>query len=408
MVKSIRLSALFFASLFCVLLTAPSLVRGEVKIGQKMPSVSGRNLVGDTVVLDDYYKKSIVVMALWSIYCKPCVAEISSLIKLQDRYKDKITVVGINTDGELTPARVRTFIERYEEFEKKKVNYPIIFDEHNQITKQLGIGYLPTVLAVDTSGKVLNAFVGFDEKDEGEIFLGIERMLPVSGPTADLGEGTAVFDVESQVPACGFYDETGWRESFYGNKDLDKEIDKVAKVAREQARKQAVKAALEKLGITLCEKNAVADCFRTYGVQLLDDPWKQQDCLTNLINSLNTQRYLDVLETMEKWLGTAYYVRQKISVNLSKLNDELERKNMSTKPMSITFVTINMGKIDRLRFEQSVLAQSKFIGKTDFPAYTIYTSQDVFIAELGKMDFGGSKVFVSDAGNGVIEVELWR
>ncbi len=67
-----------------------------------------------------------------------------------------------------------------------------------------------------------------------------------------------------------------------------------------------------------------------------------------------------------------------------------------------------MGKVERMLFQEAILAQSKFIGRIDFPAFTVYAGQDTFIAELEKMDFGGMRVFVNDAGSGVVEAEVWR
>jgi len=55
---------------------------------------------------------------------------------------EKLEVIGINADGELGVARIRTFIGRFEEFEKRKINYPLIFDEEGRISKQLGVGFL--------------------------------------------------------------------------------------------------------------------------------------------------------------------------------------------------------------------------------------------------------------------------
>lgn len=405
--RTSRLWSFIIVALILFTTGIPGVATGALNIGQKLPAISGRNLVGETVSVDEYYNDSTVVLAFWSMYCKPCVAEISSLIKLQDTYGDKLVVIGINTDGELPPSRVRTFIERYEQFEKKKLNYQIIFDEHNRITKMLGVGFLPTVLALDNTGKIINSFVGFEEQDEAEIFQGIENLLPMAREIPS-DTGTVILDVESRVPACGFYDETGWRESFYGNVDLSKEMDKVARISREMAMKEAMREALARLGVRLYEKEAGMECFKPYGVLLRENPWKQRDCMTNMLNSISFRNYSQVIETNERWLGKEYYVRQKISVNLTQLKEEMEARDFSFKPTTISFVVINMGMIDRMDFQEAILSQSKYIGSTNFPAYTIYCSQENFISELDRMDFGNYRVFISDAGSGVIEVEIWR
>jgi thiol-disulfide isomerase/thioredoxin len=398
-----RLAALVVAGVVAVGVAAGA--EAEVVPGQVWPELTGRNLVGETVAID-VPAGSLGIVAFWSIYCKPCVAEISSLIRLQERYGGRVKVYGINTDGELPPARVRAFVERYEKFEKRKINYPLIMDEHNAITKQLGIGFLPAVIAIDAQRRVVGNYAGFDEKDEEEIFAGLEKFIPSQGEAAK-EEEWRTFEVQLQVPVCGFYDETGWLADFDGLSDRNAQQDKMAETARDLAVKTALDRALEGLGITLLEV-ATGDCIKPYGVRLHNAPWKERDPLTNLLNSLNYRKYSEVTETTERWVGADYLIRQKVAIKMADLKEDLERLKVSLKPLTINFVSLNMGLMQRRIFETGVLSQSKFIGRTDFPAYTVYTDQETFIGELEKMDFGGIKVFIDEAGEGVVELEVWR
>ena len=85
----------------------------------------------------------VVVLAFWSIYCKPCVEEISSLIRLQDEFGGSdLEVIGVNTDSELGVNRIRKFISRFEEFEGKDINYQIIFDEGGKLTTAHETGHV--------------------------------------------------------------------------------------------------------------------------------------------------------------------------------------------------------------------------------------------------------------------------
>ena len=52
-----------------------------------------------TVSLHDYRGK-IVVLNFWSAHCAPCIAEMPSLVQLQKRMGDKITVLGVAVDTE--------------------------------------------------------------------------------------------------------------------------------------------------------------------------------------------------------------------------------------------------------------------------------------------------------------------
>ena len=94
-------------------------------------------------------------------------------------------------------------------------------------------------------------------------------------------------------------------------------------------------------------------------------------------------------------------------LNPPALVEDLERIEFSTKPVSITFSVINMDEVKRMKFEQNLLSQSRHIGYSGFPTYTVYASQEVFAEELEDMDFGEMKIFVEEAGSGVVEVEVW-
>ncbi len=379
----------------------------ELQKGQVMPAIGGRNLAGDEVAITPPKFDGYSVIVFWSIYCKPCVAEIDSLLRLQEKYGGRIRIVGINTDGDLGPARIRKFIERYEEFQKRKISYTVIFDEKNAITRQLGIGILPTVLVLDRAGTIINLLVGMEEQEDIAIQRALESLLPLPAEGA-IEETAAEFDIDVTVPVCGFYDETGWKSSFREKVTREKEIDRMAAYARELALKEAMRQALEKLGVHLYEEPKSLDCVAPYGVVVRESPWKNRDPLTNLLNAINFRRYAKVEKTSEVAYGTNYHICQRIVVDLDALENDLDRINFSIKPVSVSFVPINMGSLQRMIFEAGVASGSRYLGRTDFPAYTVYASQDTFLAELEKMSFEGIRVFFADAGTGVIEVEIWR
>ena len=183
----------------------------SVRQGDSIPAFKGRNLNGDEVDVGALLGKKVVVLAFWSIYCKPCVEEMSSLIRLQDELGgDGLEVIGINTDSELGVGRIRKFMSRFEEFEKKQINYQTIFDEGNKLSSLIGVSFLPTVLSVNTKGQVEKIFTGFEEKSEQEIFAGIRALLPSAGTADAAVPDSQTFSVDAVVPMCGFYGPDGW------------------------------------------------------------------------------------------------------------------------------------------------------------------------------------------------------
>jgi peroxiredoxin len=380
-----------------------------VKVGDVIPAFKARSLTGEEIDVGALIGKKVLVLAFWSIYCKPCVEEISSLIRLQEQIGgDTFEVIGINADSELGLARIRTFIGRFEEFEKRKINYSLIFDEGSKVSKLLGVGFLPTVLSVNMKGQVEKIFVGFEEKSEPEIFAGIRSLLPSESDGADPAADETIFPVESVVPLCGFYDNQGWKASFQENFDLPKELERLAEIGRRKALKIALRNALVSIGVGLQSESQGDECFRPQGVWLPDDPFKVPDCLTNLLAALPVDKLAKVLESQEEFLGTEYRVVQRVSVNIADLKSELERQKIQLTPRTVTFSVVNLRKMDLNRFERTLARQSRYIGQANFPNYTVYTSTETFAAEVKRMDFGNLRLFVEEADENRIELEVWK
>jgi peroxiredoxin len=380
-----------------------------VKVGDVIPAFKGRSLTGEPVDVGALIGKKVVVLAFWSIYCKPCVEEISSLIRLQEQFGgDNLEVIGINADSELGLARIRTFTGRFEEFEKRKINYPLIFDEGAAIGKLLGVGFLPTVLSVNIKGQVEKIFMGFEEKSEPEIFSGIRSLLPSEAAAGEGVTEATIFAVESVVPLCGFYDNQGWKASFQESYDLQKELERIAEFARRKALKIALRDALVASGVSLLHEDFGGNCVRPQGVWLPDDPFKVQDSLSNLLAALPVDKVAKVLESQEDFLGNEYHVTQRVSISLPDLKSELERLKVQIPPRTMTFSVVNLRKVDQSRFELTLTRQSRFLGTANFPSYTVYTDTDTFAEEVKKMDFGGLKLFVEETGEDRIELEAWK
>jgi thiol-disulfide isomerase/thioredoxin len=408
-----RIAAFFVAAVWLFSVAAPVGAQNRenlnsIKEGGQVAPFKGRNLDGEEIDVGALIGKKVVVIAFWSIYCKPCVEEISSLIRLQDEFGgDDLEVIGINTDSELGIGRIRTFINRFESFEKKTINYENIYDEDNAISKLLGIGFLPTVLSVDAQGKVVKVFVGFEEKSEQEIFADIRSLLPSVAPTPP-DTDSLTFSVEAVVPLCGFYNADGWIGNFTGNRDLDAELEKTAEMARSKATKMVLKEALLSLGINLAEDPEKDNCFRPYGVYILEDPLEIKDNLTNLIQRLPANRLVRSQESSEDFLETEYRVSERATVNMVLLRDQLDTLGYDISPRTVSFSVVNVRKLDQVIFEKVLLQQSQYIGYFSFPNFTIYTTVENFAEEVGKMDLEGLRIFIEDAGDDRIELEVWQ
>jgi alkyl hydroperoxide reductase subunit AhpC len=163
----------------------------QIKIGARVPSFKARGVFGTEVDFEALVKSGRpVILAFWSKYCKACVEKFSSLVALQAKYAPQgLQVISVNTDGEYREGEstIREFLGTIEAQRKIAINFPVIYDEHYWIPHALGISFLPTIIAVDSQGRVLDFYQKFDEAGEAEILAGIEALVRKAVATVPRG-----------------------------------------------------------------------------------------------------------------------------------------------------------------------------------------------------------------------------
>ena len=118
-----------------------------------VPGFTVTDLDGKTVSFADLRGK-VVLVNFWATWCPPCRAEIPDLVALQEKYRDKLVVLGISEDEDATPAQVKAFgVER-------KVNYPIVMKTPELAKIFKGVSALPTTFVIDPEGKIRQRHVG--------------------------------------------------------------------------------------------------------------------------------------------------------------------------------------------------------------------------------------------------------
>jgi len=63
-------------------------VMAQAGSSQQAPAFTLTNLAGETVSLDSY-KGKILIIDFWATWCPPCVKEIPHFVELYDTYKDQ-------------------------------------------------------------------------------------------------------------------------------------------------------------------------------------------------------------------------------------------------------------------------------------------------------------------------------
>ena len=156
-----------------VLFVSFVLAAGLFKVGDKAPSFTLTTITGETVGLDTY-KGKVVVLGLFHI-CDPCMMQGSTLQKVSEMTKGKdVAVLGVNSSGN-SKKEVGEFLSAF----PVKVTYPYLLDP-NKVTDRLygGGKFIPNVYVIDQQGVIRWQRVGdMDLAGEEAIVAEVDKLL---------------------------------------------------------------------------------------------------------------------------------------------------------------------------------------------------------------------------------------
>ena len=130
-----------------------------------VPDFTLRDTNGNAVTLSSFRGKSPVLLTFWATWCGYCREEIPRLVKLKEKYGDRLAVLGI--DIEEPADKVAAMAA------KLKVNYPQLLDMDGEVAGAYGVVGVPTLVLIDREGKGVYAQNSLSKK----LLSAIERLV---------------------------------------------------------------------------------------------------------------------------------------------------------------------------------------------------------------------------------------
>ncbi len=114
-------------------------------------------LDGKTFEFNDLKGKYILI-DFWGTWCGPCIAEMPKVKEYQEKYRDKLTVLGVNQGD--TKEKVNEFIT------PKGYTWTHLMNgkEQDDFVLKFNVAGFPTKFIIDPEGKILHRFVGDSEE----------------------------------------------------------------------------------------------------------------------------------------------------------------------------------------------------------------------------------------------------
>lgn len=149
------------------------LAAGFFKVGEKAPAFTLTAITGETVSLESY-RGRVIVLGLFHI-CDPCLMQGSALQKVHEAFNDKnVVVIGVNSAGN-SKKEVGEFLSAF----PVKVTYPYLLDPNRTTDKLYGGGrFIPNVYIIDQTGVIRWQRVGnMDLAGADVIVAEVEKLL---------------------------------------------------------------------------------------------------------------------------------------------------------------------------------------------------------------------------------------
>ncbi len=138
--------------------------------GGPTPPLALNDLNGKPLKLEDYRGK-VVMVQFWATYCPPCLKEMPSMMRLEQKLAGKpFAILAVNM-GE-TEKEVRDFLK------KINVDFTILMDNDGKALADWKVFVAPSTFLVDSRGKIRYTLQGGAEWDAPEYVAKISEMLP--------------------------------------------------------------------------------------------------------------------------------------------------------------------------------------------------------------------------------------
>jgi len=118
------------------------------------PDFELKTNTGETVKLSDLRGQAVLVN-LWATWCPPCRAEMKSIEKVYNEYKDQgLVVLAVNMTYQDDPTKIAPFVT------EQGLTFPILLDETGAMGHAYQLRSLPSSYFIDRAGKINEVVIG--------------------------------------------------------------------------------------------------------------------------------------------------------------------------------------------------------------------------------------------------------
>jgi thiol-disulfide isomerase/thioredoxin len=160
------LGSLFLAGI--VIAATPGLT-AAAELNSPAPDFTLKSLAGKNLKLSEL-AGNVVLINFWASWCGPCREEMPLLNALHSKYEALgFTVLGVNVEEDVNGAK--GFLNDF------PVDFPVLLDNTNVVTKQYKVIAMPTTVVVDRDGNMRFLHQGYKSGDEAKYRQMVKKLV---------------------------------------------------------------------------------------------------------------------------------------------------------------------------------------------------------------------------------------
>lgn len=152
-----------------VLASGLSSIVSAAEVSGRAPDFTLKQLKGSNLKLSEL-TGSVVLINFWASWCGPCREEMPLLNALHKKYEPLgFTVLGVNVEEQV--ANAEGFLDKF------PVDFPILLDNKNQVSKLYEVIAMPTTVVVDRDGNMRYLHQGYQSGDEAKYRKMVKKLV---------------------------------------------------------------------------------------------------------------------------------------------------------------------------------------------------------------------------------------
>ena len=155
--------------LLTIVFIATSTTGWAASISGPAPNFTLKSLDGKNIKLSEL-TGNVVLINFWASWCGPCLQEMTLLNAIHQKYEPLgFTVLGVNVEE--NSANAKAFLA------ERGVDFPILLDSINQVSKLYDVVAMPTTVVVDRDGNMRFLHRGYKAGDEKEYRKMVKKLV---------------------------------------------------------------------------------------------------------------------------------------------------------------------------------------------------------------------------------------